>query len=439
MFNYRPIPLLTCFSEIFEKVIYPRLYQHLIDNNIFVNEQFEFRANSSTDKATYKLLKEILNALNNKLMVGGVFCDLEKAFDCVNHILLSKLKFYGVNGTICKLIKSYLQDRFQRVVIDFRVLHSTTTSDWGKISHGVPQGSILGPLLFLYIYINNLQKIIINNSISVPFADDTSVIITNSNQTGFQKDIKDIFEHLNTWVTLNLLSLNSDKTIFIHFKTKDTRNLNVKVEYDNRFIANTYFTRFLELTTNNKLYWKSHTDQLSPNLSTVCYAIRVIKPLTSQETLVIIYYAYFHSIMNYGIICWGHSSYNINIFRLQKKAIRIITNSRNRDSCRDLVKTLKILPLQSQYIFSLLCFVVKNMDQYKVNLDIHGRNTRQSSNLHQTTSNLSLYQRGTYYMGIKIFNSLPSYIKDLSHNIKQFKLVLDNFLYLNSFYTLNEY
>jgi hypothetical protein len=142
--------------------------------------------------------------------------------------------------------------------------------------------------------------------------------------------------------------------------------------------------------------------------------------------------------MNYGIIFWGNSSYSVNISRLQKKEIRIITNSRNRDSCRDLFKTLKILPLQSQYIISLLCFVV-NMDQYKINSDIHGRNTRQSSNLHQTTSNLSLYQRDTYYMGIKVFNSLPSYIKNLSHNIKQFKLVLKKFLFLNYFYTLDQY
>jgi hypothetical protein len=168
--------------------------------------------------------------------------------------------------------------------------------------------------------------------------------------------------------------------------------LDIKVEYDSRFITNTYFTRFLGLTFDNTLYWKSHIDQLLPKLSTACYAITVMKPLMSQATLVMIYYAYFQSIMNYGIIFWGNSSYSINIFRLQKKVIRIITNSRSRDSCSVLFNTLKILTLQSQYIFSVLCFVFKNMGQYKVNSDIHGRNTRQSSNLHQTTSNLSLYQ-----------------------------------------------
>jgi hypothetical protein len=132
---------------------------------------------------------------------------------------------------------------------------------------------------------------LINNSIPVLFADDTSVIITNSTPTDFQKDIKDVFEHSNTWFTLSLLSLNFDKTYFIHFKTKNTRSLDIRVEYDNRFIANTYFTRFLELTIDNMLYWKSHRDELLPKLSTACCAIRVIQPVMSEETLVMIYCA----------------------------------------------------------------------------------------------------------------------------------------------------
>jgi hypothetical protein len=109
-------------------------------------------------------------------------------------------------------------------------------------------------------------------------------------------------------VTLNIISTNFGKTNFIHFKTENTRGLDIKVEYDNRFIANTYFTGFLGLIIDNTLYWKSHIDQLLPKRTTACYAIRVIKPLMSQETLVMIYYAYFHSIMNYGIIFWGNSS-----------------------------------------------------------------------------------------------------------------------------------
>jgi hypothetical protein len=104
----------------------------------------------STEKATSKLLNDVLQALNNEAYVGGIFCDLEKAFDCVNHdLLMKKLEFYGIVGNARALIKSYLSDRYQRVLTDDNLTHSYTSSAWGKIKHGVPQASILGPLLFL--------------------------------------------------------------------------------------------------------------------------------------------------------------------------------------------------------------------------------------------------------------------------------------------------
>ena len=119
MANYRPISLLTAFSKVFERIRYDRLLQHIETNNILTNVQFGFRTFSTTDKASYKLIDGILDALNNKMMVGGIFCDLQKAFDCVNHsILLTKLKFYGITGTTHKLIKSYLEGRYQRVVLN---------------------------------------------------------------------------------------------------------------------------------------------------------------------------------------------------------------------------------------------------------------------------------------------------------------------------------
>jgi hypothetical protein len=123
MINYRPISLLSSFSKVVEKVIYIRLNQHIVTNNILVKEQYGFRSNLSTGKATYKLLNEILKALNNRILVGGIFCDLKKAFDCVNYdILLYKMKFYGIIGRANTLINSYLKDRYQTVLITGKLI-----------------------------------------------------------------------------------------------------------------------------------------------------------------------------------------------------------------------------------------------------------------------------------------------------------------------------
>jgi hypothetical protein len=212
--NYRPISLLTSFSKVLEKIIYDRLLKHIETNNILAAEQFGFRASSSTENASYKLTDKILNALNNRMMVGGIFFFLQKAFDCVNHdILLTKLEFYGITGITHKLIKSYLKGRYQRVVLNNH--YSSSCSKWGEITHGVPQGSILGPLLFL-LYINDLPHITNENSKIVLFADDTSIIITNPNPSKFENSVNKIIQDINEWLNTNSLSLKLDKTHFTH-------------------------------------------------------------------------------------------------------------------------------------------------------------------------------------------------------------------------------
>ena len=185
--------------------------KHIETNNISAVEQFGFRTSSSTENASYKLTDDMLNALNNRTMVEGIFCDLQKALDCVNHnILLTKLEFYGITGITYKLIKSYLQGRYQRVVLNNH--SSSSCSNWSEITH-VPQGSIFGPLLFL-LYINDLPQITNGNSKIVLFADDTSMIITNTNPSNFEKGVNKIIQDINKWFNTNLLSLSLEKNTF---------------------------------------------------------------------------------------------------------------------------------------------------------------------------------------------------------------------------------
>ena len=149
--NYRPVSLLTSFSKIFETVMQRRIFKHITSYNIISTEQYGFRLGLRTDNATYKLTTEILNAMNNKLLVGGIFCDLEKAFDCVNHdILLDKLKFYGIRDEVFQLYLSYLDNRYCRTAIHNGNKNSNKVSNWAKVRHGVP---LLFWDLYFFFYI----------------------------------------------------------------------------------------------------------------------------------------------------------------------------------------------------------------------------------------------------------------------------------------------
>jgi hypothetical protein len=153
----------------------------------------------------------------------------------------------------------------------------------------------------------------------------------------------------------------------------------------------------------------------------------------------IVYHAYVHSLMSYSIIFWGNASHSIEIFRIQKRVIHIITKSNYKASCHQLFKELEILPLQSQYILSTLSFVIKNKNLYATNQNIHTINTRLNLDLHLPTCNLTLYQKGAFLSGIKLFNHLPQTLKHLPIDIKVFKPALRRFLIQHSFYSVDEY
>jgi len=190
--------------------------------------------------------------MNNNLPLGGIFCDLQKALNCVNHkILLQKLEFYGVEGKFKALIASYLTGRYQRVALD-NITAKSNSSKWEMIKCGVPQGSILGPLFFL-IYINDLPPLINKDNDMVLFADDTSIVITDSNRWDFNINASQIFHDINTWFNINLLTLNLNITQYIEFRTKNYHNVNTQITYDHKGITNTTEIKFLGLIVDDTL------------------------------------------------------------------------------------------------------------------------------------------------------------------------------------------
>jgi len=264
--TYSPVSLITSFSKIFETGMQRQIVKHLTNHNILSSEQYGSILVLKMDNATYKLTTEILNAMNNKQLVGGIFCDLEKAFDCVTHdILLSKLKFYGISDKDLALYQSYRDNRHCRITIYSDSKNSNKISNWAKVRNGVPQGSVLGPLLFL-LYVNDLPKIINKTSAPITFADDTSILFAYFNPVDLNKNIHIVFMTLNKWLRANQLSLNFNKTNYVHFTTKRNMSVNLKIDFNNNFINSSSYTKFLGVTVNSTLSWNNHIDLLMKKL-----------------------------------------------------------------------------------------------------------------------------------------------------------------------------
>ena len=225
----------------------------------------------------------------------------------------------------------------------------------------------------------------------------------------------------------------------MQFLTKKNKEIDMQIAFANKHITNIYCTKFLGLTIHTFISWEDHIKELTNKLNKACYAIRSIKPLVSLNVLRMICFCYVHSIISYGIIFLGNSDHSKCIFIIQKRIIGVIVNTNQRDTCHELFKQLNILPLQSQYILSVLIFINKNRDPFISNLEMHGISTRFNSDLHLPLTILTLCQKGFFYSGSRIFNQLLPNIKDLFNNRKRFTSAVKKYLLENCYCTLEEY
>jgi hypothetical protein len=271
----------------------------------------------------------------------------------------------------------------------------------------------------------------------VLFADDISITITDSNRKPFNINANQMFQGINTWCNISLLTLNFNKTQYLEFRTKNYYNVNTQIKYDQECITNTIKIKFLRLTIDDTSRWKQHIEQVINKMCSACYALRNIKRIAPVNTLRVIHFAHIHSVISCSITFWSSSYYANKVFILQKKIIRIKTNTRLRVPCKKAFKNMKIMTLYSQYMYSLVLHTVNNKHLFDTNNEIHKYKTRNNNNLRLLLANSSKFNKGTYISGIKVFNHLPQYIKALLNNQTYFKSTLKRFLYHHSFYSIN--
>ena len=352
--NYRPISLLSNLSKIFEKVIYKRLISFFDNHNSLYESQYGFRSKHSLNHALIQITEKIRKCIDDKQFACGVFIDLQKAFDTVNHnILLYKLSYYGIRGLPLSLLQSYLQDRSQKTNIN------GISSSSRIITHGVPQGSILGPLLFL-IYINDLHKSIIHSETHL-FADDTNLLYTNKSVKKLNQHMNHDLKSLQIWLRANKISLNAKKTQLIIFRSPKIhikKHLNFRI--CGQKLQPTTHLKYLGIILDEHLNWKAHINTLSSKLSRSIGLLSKIRHFVSYVSLHSLYYSLFHSHLTFGCQLWAQSlnNQNIKIQNLQNKAMRIINFKGYRESVHQLYSKSKVLKLHD-FVFQQNCVLAK--------------------------------------------------------------------------------
>ena len=343
--NYRPISLLSNINKIFEKLIFNRVYGFLEKHKCIYEHQYGFRKKHSTNHALINITDEIREALDKNHTAIRVFVDFQKAFDTVNHsILVSKLDHYGIRGCINDWFKSYLNERKQFVSIDG--FNSSETI----IEHGVPQGSVLGPLLFL-LYINDLHWAI-KNCRTYHFADDTNLLGIGKSLKKVQKQINIDLKLLVSWLLANKISLNKTKTELIIFrKPRDKTVKNVKIKLNGLKLYPSRYIKYLGFLLDETLSGEVHIGELLKKLIRANAMLTKTRHHILENQLISLYYAIFSSHMLYGCQIWGQNE-NAKLFKkvekLQKRAMRIMSFSRYDAPSGPLFKKFKILKLKDQ-------------------------------------------------------------------------------------------
>ena len=407
-----------------------RLLKFFQSQDLLSKHQHGFIRGRSIETAVFNFVEQIIKNIENKQLTMGIFLDLSRAYDCLDHnILLNKLVLYGIRGVPLQWIRSYLSDRTQKVTIEKDC--ETYISNERRIRVGIPQGSVAGPLLFI-IFVNDLSHALTNqNTNLVSYADDTNLLVCGNSHGNIIYNKNVALTNITEWFSRNKLILNENKTKYVQFQTKQA-NLDLS-----EIIKLNDNTKFLGIYIDKNLTWSDEIQYICKKLNGVNYTLRVLKQYTNSEVLKTIYYANFQSILRYGIMFWGNCSDINDVFVIQKRTIRTILNLGYRESCRGKFKEIGVLTVTGIYIYECLLFLNKNKEIFDDYKHVHNYQTR-TLNYNFPKHRLTLTEKSPVYSCIKFYNILPDEIKN-SANFRCFKKAIYIYLLEMEPYSVREY
>ena len=431
--NYRPISILPVLSKVLERLLHKQLYKYFVNNNLLYINQSGFHIGFSTQYSLHNVFENIYDNINNGLYTGIIALDLKKAFDTVNfQILLDKLKFYGLDCNSLKFMSSYLSNRYQYVNIN------GCKSTENLINTGVPQGSILGPLLFI-IYINDIPSVISKSCINI-YADDTAIYFAHSSLEIVQETPQQDMNNIYSWLKANKLPLNLGKTVCMIITTRQMATKNgsphVEIKLDNCVIENVNVFKYLGLHMDRYVNFNIHINEMctknSRALGVFKFACKYI-PLNTKKML---YYSFIQPYFEYCATLWCNTSqHNLDRLQvLQNRAMRIVLRCHPRTHVQTMLNTLHLMDIRTNCKFQICILMYKmqhNLVPQYLNftqefIQPHKYNLR-------STAAEKLYVNRNHdnsltVKGALLWNSIPVKIRH-SNNIALFKSNLKTFVW----------
>ena len=423
--NYRPISLLLTLSKILEKLMYSRVYNFLCTTNQLYISQYGFRKQHSCEHAVGELVARITKGMENGKFTVGIFLDLSKAFDTLEHeVIYTKLEKYGIRGICLQWFRSYLSDRSLVVSCKAGETNSVYTSETYPVTYGTAQGSCLGPLIFL-IFCNDLQQHLIFLS-CIQFADDTTLYITHKSIDYIRFCIETDLNTLQDWFRANKLTLNVGKSVCILF-SKHAQPIKLNISLGGINIPQVTSTKFLGMWIDKSLSWNEHVNKTALRLKSRTNLLNMGKKFLTTHALRILYFAQIHSVLTYGIVMWGSllSQASLNkLQRIQDACLKIIDNKRST-STEDRYKNLRILTISQTIELELSKLWHKHqlkllpmklletmlLDQNEQSLQkVHNYDTRNKNLSNRPLAKNRAYQRSFLVEGLKTYSKLPSEI-----------------------------